>query len=139
MAVRSRWGIRSVRLVQRWWAPCSMNWSVPAETRPCARSVSAQAWEQPQSSSACKMLPQMSSIRFEVDANGIALVSMDVPQRSMNVLTAALIQDLRQALELIASTDTIRGAILTSGKASGFLAGGDLTDLVNAFDSGMTA
>jgi 3-hydroxyacyl-CoA dehydrogenase/enoyl-CoA hydratase/3-hydroxybutyryl-CoA epimerase len=85
------------------------------------------------------MLPQMSSIRFEVDANGIALVSMDVPQRSMNVLTAALIQDLRQALELIASTDTIRGAILTSGKASGFLAGGDLTDLVNAFDSGMTA
>ncbi|MDP9052199.1 MAG: enoyl-CoA hydratase-related protein, partial [Acidobacteriota bacterium] len=82
---------------------------------------------------------QFSSLRFEVDVSGIALVSIDVPQRSMNVLTAALIDDLSRAVELIGSTDTIRGAILTSGKSSGFLAGGDLTELARAFDSGFTA
>lgn len=64
---------------------------------------------------------------FEVDADGIALITWDMPGRSMNVLSASSMGDLEAIIERIASDAAIKGAVITSGKASGFCAGADLS------------
>ncbi len=66
------------------------------------------------------------TIKFEVDADGIALLSIDVPNQTMNVITSQLTADLTKLVEHIATTDSIKGAVITSGKATAFVAGADL-------------
>lgn len=66
------------------------------------------------------------TIKFEVDADGIALLSIDVPNQTMNVITSQLTADLAKLVEHIATTDSIKGAVITSGKATAFVAGADL-------------
>src|ERR1700761_4495894 len=80
----------------------------------------------------------LATLKFDVDDSGIALLTIDVPDRSMNVLTPRLISDLAAAVECIATTPSIKGAIVTSGKPSGFLAGADLTELVEQYRPGLT-
>ena len=62
---------------------------------------------------------------FEVDAAGIATVTWDMPDRSMNVLSESSIGELADIIEKIAGDDAIRGAVITSGKST-FCAGADL-------------
>lgn len=78
-------------------------------------------------------------LNISIDADGIALLTIDVPGRPMNVFTPELIAALAAALDRIVGDAGIRGAILTSGKPGAFLAGADLKDLAQAFDRGMTA
>ena len=66
------------------------------------------------------------TIRFELDADGIALLTLDVPGQTMNVVTPQLIADLSALVEKIASDEAIKGAVITSGKSTGFMAGADL-------------
>lgn len=68
------------------------------------------------------------SIKFDLDKDGVATLTIDIPGRSMNVITAGCIQDLEAHIERIATDSSINGAILTSGKPA-FLAGADLTML----------
>ena len=63
---------------------------------------------------------------LEVDADGIALVTWDMPGRSMNVLTEGSIADLDAIIETHRREDSIKGAVITSGKAA-FCAGADLS------------
>jgi len=79
------------------------------------------------------------NIRFSVDADGIALLTLDVPERPMNVFTPGFNADLSAAVAQIAQRTDVRGAVITSGKASGFMAGADLKDLVDFHASGGTA
>jgi len=62
----------------------------------------------------------------DIDADGVALVTIDLPGQSMNVWNAALMRDYRQFVDRLNTDDAIKGAVITSGKASGFLAGADL-------------
>jgi len=78
------------------------------------------------------------SLRFELADDGIAILSIDVPGRPMNVLTPELQDELVAAVERVAQSPEIKGAILVSGKAGGFVAGADLKDFVNAYDRGIT-
>ncbi|PIF75082.1 enoyl-CoA hydratase/carnithine racemase [Variovorax sp. 54] len=80
-----------------------------------------------------------SNIRFEVDADGVALLTLDVPDRPMNVFTPGFTADLRAAVAQIAQRADVRGAVITSGKASGFMAGADLKDLVGFHAKGGSA
>lgn len=66
------------------------------------------------------------TIRFDVDGDGLATLTMDVPGQSMNVIGAEFLTDLEAAIDKIASDDTIKGAVIASGKDSGFMAGMDL-------------
>lgn len=84
------------------------------------------------------MTDTFSTLSFEVDGDGIALVSIALPGRPMNVLTPTLRADLGAAIDRITSDATIKGAILTSGKPGAFIAGADIKELVLAFDKGMT-
>ena len=73
----------------------------------------------------------LTNFRFETDADGIALVSWDMPGRSMNVINAEVVGELGQIADKIASDEAIKGAVFTSGK-EGFAAGADLTMLETA-------
>ncbi len=71
------------------------------------------------------------NFQFEVDGDGIALITFDMPDRSMNVLAAPVVVDLVAIAERISTDAAIKGAVLTSGK-SAFCAGADLSELGGA-------
>src|SRR6202046_3924361 len=62
---------------------------------------------------------------FDVDADGIALVTWNMPGRSMNVIDAKVMEELAAIVERVANEAGIKGAVLTSGKDA-FCAGADL-------------
>jgi len=78
------------------------------------------------------------NIHFNVGADGIAILTIDVVGRPMNVLTPAFTAELDAAVQRIASSADIKGAVITSGKANGFIAGADIKDMVTAYDRGIT-
>jgi 3-hydroxyacyl-CoA dehydrogenase/enoyl-CoA hydratase/3-hydroxybutyryl-CoA epimerase len=71
------------------------------------------------------------NFRFETDADGVALVTWDMPGRSMNVLNAEVIAEIGAIADKIAEDAAIKGAVFTSGK-EGFSGGADLTMLENS-------
>jgi len=71
----------------------------------------------------------LETFSFDVDADGIALATFDVPGRSMNTLTGKAIADLATIAGEVAANPAIKGLVITSGKASGFCAGADLGEL----------
>ncbi|MEI9803658.1 MAG: 3-hydroxyacyl-CoA dehydrogenase NAD-binding domain-containing protein [Pseudolabrys sp.] len=70
----------------------------------------------------------MSNFTFDVDADGIALITWDMPDRSMNVITMDVIAELSGIAEKVATDAAIKGAVITSGKDA-FCGGADLTML----------
>ena len=76
------------------------------------------------------------TIKFDVDADGIALLTIDVPGQTMNVITGEFTRDLGELIERIASDSAIKGAVITSGKATGFMAGADLKGMGGMIGSG---
>jgi len=72
---------------------------------------------------------KLETFGWDVDADGIAVATFDVPGRSMNTLTAKAIADLGAIAKEVATNDAIKGLVITSGKASGFCAGADLGEL----------
>jgi 3-hydroxyacyl-CoA dehydrogenase/enoyl-CoA hydratase/3-hydroxybutyryl-CoA epimerase len=66
------------------------------------------------------------TLSFDIDADGIALLTIDVPGQSMNVITPEFIADLEAAISRLSSDEAIKGAVIASGKTSGFMAGMDL-------------
>jgi 3-hydroxyacyl-CoA dehydrogenase/enoyl-CoA hydratase/3-hydroxybutyryl-CoA epimerase len=88
----------------------------------------------------------MKNFKIETDADGVALVTFDVPGRSMNTLTFEVIGELGELVERIKSDPAIKGAVITSGKTTGFCAGADLGDIgaglssaASQEDAGLTA
>ncbi|CAN7707929.1 3-hydroxyacyl-CoA dehydrogenase NAD-binding domain-containing protein [Aminobacter sp. LjRoot7] len=67
----------------------------------------------------------MENLKIDIDADGIALITIDMPKRSMNVLNEGSIADYAEAVEKVIADETIKGAVVTSGKPS-FIAGADL-------------
>lgn len=78
------------------------------------------------------------TIQYTVDKDGIAILTIDLPGKSMNVLCDAMIRDLSDCIEKVAADDSVKGAVIASAKAA-FVAGADLTELVTAYDRGVTA
>ena len=68
------------------------------------------------------------NFKIDVDSDGIALITFDVPGRSMNTITASVVRDLYEIVDKIKTDAAIKGAVITSGK-EGFSAGADLSML----------
>ncbi len=66
------------------------------------------------------------NFKLDVDADGIALVAWDMPDRTMNAINLSVIEELGKIVEQIAGDAAIKGAVITSGKDT-FSAGADLT------------
>ena len=67
-------------------------------------------------------------ILFEVDANGIALITLNRPEK-LNALSGAVIAELREAFQQVESDSAIRAAILTGAGEKAFVAGADINEL----------
>jgi len=78
------------------------------------------------------------AMTVEVDGDGIALVTIDLKGQSMNVWNEALMTEFAAFIERFAADDAIKGAVITSGKKSGFLAGADLRMLGGGITGGAT-
>jgi 3-hydroxyacyl-CoA dehydrogenase/enoyl-CoA hydratase/3-hydroxybutyryl-CoA epimerase len=63
---------------------------------------------------------------LETDADGIALVTWDMPGRSMNVLNVATISELQAIVEQVIADAAVKGVVITSAKET-FSGGADLT------------
>lgn len=67
----------------------------------------------------------LSNFTFDVDADGIALLTWDMPNRSMNVITVAVMDELESVIEKVASDESVKGCVIASGKET-FSGGADL-------------
>ncbi|HVP98425.1 MAG TPA: enoyl-CoA hydratase-related protein, partial [Roseiarcus sp.] len=74
---------------------------------------------------------KLKNFRFETDADGVALITWDMPDRSLNVIDAEVVSEIDQIVDAIASDAAIKGAVITFGKGVG---GADLTLLKTAGD-----
>ncbi len=68
----------------------------------------------------------------ETDADGIALITWDMPDKSMNVFTEEVLDELDTIVDTVIADEAIKGAVFTSGKSS-FSGGADLTMIGGTF------
>jgi 3-hydroxyacyl-CoA dehydrogenase/enoyl-CoA hydratase/3-hydroxybutyryl-CoA epimerase len=68
------------------------------------------------------------NFKLDADADGITVVTWDMPGRSMNVLDDKVIEELDVIVGQLAADATVKGAVITSAKEA-FSAGADLTML----------
>src|SRR3954452_19732865 len=73
-------------------------------------------------------MTNFTNFRFEIDADGIALATWDMKDRSMNVITPQVMDELSRIIETVASDEAVKGCVITSGKET-FSGGADLTML----------
>jgi 3-hydroxyacyl-CoA dehydrogenase/enoyl-CoA hydratase/3-hydroxybutyryl-CoA epimerase len=78
------------------------------------------------------------TIKLDIDVDGVALITLDVPGQAMNLLSPELIEDLRVVISRVAADEAIKGAVFTSGKQGNFLAGADLKNFIAMFDQGIS-
>ena len=70
----------------------------------------------------------MANFKIEIDADGIALITWDMPGRSMNVIDMGVMDELSGLVDKVTSDAAIKGAVITSGKEA-FCGGADLAML----------
>lgn len=71
---------------------------------------------------------QYEHVLFETDATGVALVTINRPDK-LNALSAAVIAELRDMFERIQGDPAIRAAIVTGAGERAFVAGADIKEL----------
>ena len=67
----------------------------------------------------------MTDFHYDVDADGIAIITWDVPEKSMNVLNLEGTAELDACVDKALADDAVKGVVITSGKAD-FAGGMDL-------------
>lgn len=78
--------------------------------------------------------PDLKEFRIEFPGNGLAHIVFDAPGRTMNVFSEAAIVEIGLIARWLEEAD-IRGALIRSGKATGFCAGANLPEIWAAYDT----
>ena len=58
----------------------------------------------------------MADFTYELDADGVAVITWDVPGKSMNVMSLAGLALLDSFIDKALADDAVKGVIITSGK-----------------------
>ena len=80
----------------------------------------------------------MKTIQFEIDQDGIAVLTIDLPHQTMNVLDPIFMEELETSIDRILGEESIVGAVLTTGKKD-FMAGADLRMIQDLIASAKTS
>jgi 3-hydroxyacyl-CoA dehydrogenase/enoyl-CoA hydratase/3-hydroxybutyryl-CoA epimerase len=72
-------------------------------------------------------------LTYQLSANGIAFITIDVKDRPVNVLTPELHEAIGTVADYLSNDEDAIGAVIHSGKSS-FMAGGDLKRIVRYYD-----
>ena len=70
----------------------------------------------------------MSNIRFSIE-NNIGFLTFDVPNKSVNVLSEAVLTELDALLKGQCQDDTLKAIVFQSGKRDIFIAGADISEI----------
>jgi len=73
-------------------------------------------------------MTEQNTVLFEIDADGIGLVTFDQPGRAMNVLNPSLVEPFAAVVARLESEAGIKGLVLSSGKST-FVVGADIDQL----------
>jgi 3-hydroxyacyl-CoA dehydrogenase/enoyl-CoA hydratase/3-hydroxybutyryl-CoA epimerase len=77
--------------------------------------------------------PSFDCLDYRLAESGVAFISIDVPNRPVNVLTPELHAAVGEVARHLAGDADAKGAVIHSGKPS-FMAGGDLNRIVRYYD-----
>ncbi|MEO8440452.1 MAG: 3-hydroxyacyl-CoA dehydrogenase NAD-binding domain-containing protein [Spartobacteria bacterium] len=80
--------------------------------------------------------PTAPTIRREIGADGVCLLTFDRPDSGANIFDAATMGDLSEQLDFIEKEQGLKGVIVTSAKKSIFIAGADLQTLLRQAQTG---
>nr|WP_321508103.1 3-hydroxyacyl-CoA dehydrogenase NAD-binding domain-containing protein [uncultured Celeribacter sp.] len=75
----------------------------------------------------------MTDFHYSVDADGVAIITWDIPNKSMNVLSLEGIQELDAAVDKALADDAVKGIVITSAKPD-FAGGMDLNIIAKMRD-----
>jgi 3-hydroxyacyl-CoA dehydrogenase/enoyl-CoA hydratase/3-hydroxybutyryl-CoA epimerase len=73
-------------------------------------------------------MANLTNFTFDVDQDGIALATWDMPGRTMNVITPEVMEELSRIVDTVVGDAAVKGCVITSGKDA-FSGGADLTML----------
>ncbi|MGJ8618401.1 MAG: 3-hydroxyacyl-CoA dehydrogenase NAD-binding domain-containing protein, partial [Sulfitobacter sp.] len=68
----------------------------------------------------------MTDFTSKTDTDGVAIITWDVPEKSMNVMSFDGLQELNDLVDAALADDAVKGVIITSGKDGSFAGGMDL-------------
>ncbi|WP_427451616.1 3-hydroxyacyl-CoA dehydrogenase NAD-binding domain-containing protein [Litorimonas sp. WD9-15] len=71
-------------------------------------------------------MAKYNNFTLDTDADGIVLLTVDVPNQTMNVWTPEFISEFDTFIDDFNSNEDMKGLVITSGKSNAFLAGADL-------------
>ena len=69
----------------------------------------------------------MSVIRIEYYGDGVQAIAFDRQDSPHNFMNSQVVQELHQAVRVLAADDEVKGVVIVSAKES-FLVGGDLRE-----------
>jgi 3-hydroxyacyl-CoA dehydrogenase/enoyl-CoA hydratase/3-hydroxybutyryl-CoA epimerase len=72
----------------------------------------------------------MTEFQYSIDSDGVAIISWDVPNKTMNVMSLEGLKELDKHFDAALSDDRVKGIIVTSGKRD-FAGGMDLNVLAD--------
>lgn len=75
------------------------------------------------------MTETVSSFSLSIRDDKVAVITMDIPGESMNVLKASFADEIDAMLKQLANDSTIKGVVFISGKKDSFIAGADISML----------
>ena len=73
-------------------------------------------------------------LNYSVDADGIATVEFDYPEKSQNILNAQSLGAYGETMQKALANPAVKGIVIASAKKD-FIAGGDLAELAGATDA----
>ena len=77
----------------------------------------------------------MADFTMQKGDDGVAIITWDVPGKSMNVMRADALLELSDCIDDALADDAVKGIVITSGKPDSFAGGMDLTVLAEMRDS----
>ena len=78
--------------------------------------------------------PQLAEFRLEFRDNGLVHIVFDAPGRTMNVFSEGAIVEIGRIAGWLAGSE-VKGALIRSGKTTGFCAGANLPEIWAAYDT----
>src|SRR5512143_1622979 len=77
----------------------------------------------------------MSAFTYEIDKEGIAVLTFDLPGEKVNKLTTPVMQELGALLDELASKKEIKALVFRSGKEGNFIVGADIAEIRGITDA----
>ena len=78
----------------------------------------------------------MSSFTYEIDKDGVAVLTFDLPGEKINKLTTPVMDELDNVLDGLAKNTSIKALVFRSGKAESFIVGADIAEIRSVTDAG---